>query len=291
MMQINGITRTCGLIGNPVAHTLSPIIHNNLAEKCNRNLVYVPFLVENDNLSAAVKGAYALQVLGLNVTVPYKEKVMNYLSSIDALAKEINAVNTLVYTEDGYKGYNTDILGLRRAMKQDDIIMEGKTVCILGAGGAAKAAAVLAVKEKAAKIYILNRTIENAAAMGQMLKNTYGYENVVSLKTEDHNKIEEQDIVAVQCTSVGLHPNDKIAVIEEESFYKKVSVGLDIIYNPETTKFMSYVKEQGGRAYNGLKMLLYQGIIAFELWTDTSIDEETASWIYEKMKTELNIHG
>ena len=111
-MEITGTTRTCGLIGNPVEHTLSPVIHNTLAESLGHNLVYVPFLVQPDKLDEAVKGAEALNLLGLNVTVPYKSDVIKSLAEIDSLAKNIGAVNTLVRVEDGYKGYNTDMEGL-----------------------------------------------------------------------------------------------------------------------------------------------------------------------------------
>jgi hypothetical protein len=112
--DINGYTRTCGLIGNPVEHTLSPVIHNTLSMVLGENLAYVPFHVENGRLEDAVKGAFALNLLGLNVTVPYKSDVIPYLTDIDPLAENIGAVNTLVRTETGYKGYNTDMPGLYR---------------------------------------------------------------------------------------------------------------------------------------------------------------------------------
>ena len=111
-MNINGYTRTCGLLGNPVEHTLSPVIHNTLAENCGDNLVYTAFHVPQGEIGNAVKGAWALNLLGLNVTVPYKSDVIPYLSEIDSLAKQIGAVNTLVRTETGFKGYNTDMPGL-----------------------------------------------------------------------------------------------------------------------------------------------------------------------------------
>ena len=133
--DINGYTRTCGLIGNPVEHTLSPVIHNTLSMVLGENLAYVPFHVENGRLEDAVKGAFALNLLGLNVTVPYKSDVIPYLTDIDPLAENIGAVNTLVRTETGYKGYNTDMPGLYRAMCEDGVKVKGEKVLILGAGG------------------------------------------------------------------------------------------------------------------------------------------------------------
>ena len=141
-MNINGKTRTCGLIGNPVEHTMSPVIHNTLAEELDINMVYVPFLVEKD-LQEAVAGAYALNIQGMNVTVPYKSDVLGSLQECDELAKNIGAVNTLVRTKEGYKGYNTDMTGLFRAMNSYGITIKGQKVIILGAGGAARAVAFL----------------------------------------------------------------------------------------------------------------------------------------------------
>ena len=134
--DINGYTRTCGLIGNPVEHTLSPVIHNTLSMVLGENLAYVPFHVENGRLEDAVKGAFALNLLGLNMTVPYKSDVIPYLTDIDPLAENIGAVNTLVRTETGYKGYNTDMPGLYRAMCEDGVKVKGEKVLITGAGGA-----------------------------------------------------------------------------------------------------------------------------------------------------------
>ena len=125
-MALDGYTRTCGLIGNPVEHTLSPLIHNYLAQKTGQNLAYVPFLVENGRLEDAVKGAFALNLLGLNVTVPYKSDVIPFLEEVDDLAGRIGAVNTLVRTENGYKGYNTDMPGLYRAMQSDKVKISGE---------------------------------------------------------------------------------------------------------------------------------------------------------------------
>lgn len=139
--MINGHTRTCGLIGNPVEHTMSPVIHNTLAGMLSHNLIYVPLLVEEGNLKDAIKGAFALNLLGLNITVPYKSQVIPYLARIDDLAEKIGAVNTLVRISEGFAGYNTDMPGLYRAMSSEGIEIQGQDVILLGAGGAARAVA------------------------------------------------------------------------------------------------------------------------------------------------------
>ena len=139
--MVDGKTAVCGLIGNPVEHTLSPVIHNTLARMTGENLIYVPFRVEKERVEDALKGAFALNVLGLNVTVPHKSEVLPYLDGVDEEAAMIGAVNTLVRTEKGYRGYNTDLPGLYRALLSEGIQVEGEEILLLGAGGASRAAA------------------------------------------------------------------------------------------------------------------------------------------------------
>ena len=263
-MKIDGKTYTCGLIGNPVEHTMSPAIHNTLAEKMNLNMVYVPFLVQQD-LAAGVKGAYALNIQGMNVTVPYKSDVLEHLVAIDELAKSIGAVNTLVKTEGGYKGYNTDMTGLYRAMTSYGIKIEGEEIILLGAGGAARAVAYMCVYYKAKKVYLLNRTIEKAKSIAEEIKQSTGEDIIIPMKLEDYKQLGDEKRLCIQATSVGLSPKDDEVIISDEEFYKKIHTGYDLIYRPTNTKFMQLVKEHGGQAYHGLKMLLYQGIEAFSM--------------------------
>lgn len=283
-MEIDGKTKTCGLIGNPVEHTLSPLIHNTLAGLLGQNLVYVPFPVEEGRLAEAVTGADALQLAGLNVTVPYKSEVIKSLQEIDDLAKNIGAVNTLVRTKGGYKGYNTDMEGLYRAMTCEGIRLEGRQIVLLGAGGAARAVAYLCAVKGADKVYLLNRTINKAQAVAAEVNQTVGREVIVPMATEDYAKLPAGSYLAIQGTSVGLAPHTEDVVISDKAFYQKIHTGFDLIYNPWETKFMRLVREQGGNAYNGLKMLLYQGIIAYELWNDVHVSEEQAQVIYERLK-------
>ena len=271
--MIDGKTRLCGLIGNPVEHTMSPVIHNTLA-----------FLVECGRIAEAVKGAYALNVLGMNVTVPYKSDVIGSLVEVDELAAHIGAVNTLVRTEDGYKGYNTDMTGLYRAMTSEGIRIEDEEIVLLGAGGAARAVAYLCGAQKAAKVYLLNRTLEKADKVAEEVNNAFGREVIVPMLLTDYPKLPERKFLAIQGTSVGLAPHEEDVVIEDAAFYQKIHTGFDLIYKPFTTRFMRLVREAGGEAYNGLKMLLYQGIIAYELWNRVEITEEEAGLVYEKLK-------
>lgn len=275
--MINGRTRICGLIGNPVEHTLSPVIHNTLAKHYGQNLVYVPLHTGMDVLEDAVKGALAMHFLGCNVTVPFKEKVIPYLSQIDDLAAKIGAVNTLVCHGDGWKGYNTDMPGLDRAMKNDGVFVKGQKVIILGAGGVARAVAIMLKEEQAAEIRIVNRNKDRAVALSKEV-------GAIAMGLDELNALPDKDYIVIQATSVGMYPNVDDLLISEIGFYEKVAVGYDLIFNPLETAFMKQVKNAGGRAYNGLKMLLYQGIIAYELWNDMKVEDEIALQIYDKMK-------
>lgn len=282
----NGRTRTCGLIGNPVEHTMSPVIHNSLADMFGHNLVYVPFHVEKD-LQKAIEGAYALNILGMNVTVPYKSEVMQYLVETDKKAEQIGAVNTLVRTEHGYKGYNTDMPGLYRAMKEEGIELTGEKVLVLGAGGVARAVAVLAAEKGAEKICILNRTIEKAKSIVAEIKEMMPQADIAALALSSYEELEGEEWIGIQATSVGMSPNLDAVVIEEPGFYRKLKVGYDLIFNPYETKFMKLTKAAGKEAYNGLKMLLYQGIIAYELWNGIKVTKEQAETVFEAMQEEM----
>ena len=288
-MVINGHTRTCGLIGNPVEHTMSPLIHNTLARMLSHNLVYVPFHVEEGKLQDAVRGGCGLNILGMNVTVPYKSQVMRELAQIDPLAAKIGAVNTLVRCENGFKGYNTDMPGLYRAMCSENIQIEGQEVILLGAGGAARAVAFLCASKNVKKVYLLNRSVEKARAVASEVNEKCNTDCILPMQLSDYRQLPDGKFLAIQATSVGLYPDIDRVVIEDDAFYEKIHTGYDLIYKPSDTRFMQLVRSHKGRAYHGLKMLLYQGIIAYELWNGVSVSEEMAMQVYEILKQEMDI--
>lgn len=285
--MIDGHTRTCGLIGNPVEHTMSPLIHNTLAKLLSHNLVYVPFHVEEGRVQQAVEGAYALNVLGVNVTVPYKRQVMESLAWTDELAGKIGAVNTLVRCEGGFKGYNTDMPGLYRALVSEGIKVEDQEVILLGAGGAARAVAFLCSVHHVKKVYLLNRSIEKAKQVAGEVNSKSGRECIFPMALVDYPLLPERKFLAIQATSVGLYPNTEDVIISDSAFYEKIHTGYDLIYKPRDTSFMKKVRQRGGKAYHGLKMLLYQGIIAYELWNEVSVSEEMAAQVYERLEREI----
>jgi shikimate dehydrogenase len=280
---------------------MSPLIHNSLSEYLGINNVYVPFHVKSEGLEEAVKGAYELNILGLNATVPHKNQVMEYLVDIDDSGKGIGAVNTLVRCDGGYKGYNTDMMGLSRELASYGVELHNKNVIILGAGGAAKAVAYMCMSQGASRIYILNRTLSKAEDIANHMNRHFGDDRMVAMNIKDYGRLadyihladssDEEKYIVFQSTSIGLYPHNDDVVIEDQEFYDMVQVGIDLIYKPFETRFMTLCKAAGVKAYNGLKMLLYQGIIAYELWNDIQVSEDIADKIYGKLlkKTRDNI--
>lgn len=286
-MRINGYTRTCGLLGNPVEHTVSPAIHNTLAEEMGQNIVYVPFRVPEGRVREAVEGAWALNLLGCNVTVPYKREVIPWLKEIDPLARRIGAVNTLVRTQEGYKGYNTDMPGLYRAMREDGVQLEGERVLLLGAGGVARAVAMLLAEKGVSQVFLLNRTVEKAQQIAEEVNGIAGHDFAEAMALSDYGRLPEGErYLCIQATNVGMFPKTEEAVIEDSAFYQKIHTGYDLIFNPARTRFMELTEAAGGRAFNGLKMLLWQGVIAYELWTDTEVSAALAEKAYDAMMRE-----
>lgn len=307
---IDGKTKLLGLLGNPVEHSVSPALHAALARLRMDNYAYLAFKVEEDRLKEAVDGAFALGAKGLNVTVPYKKAVMPYLCEVDDKAALLGAVNTLVRTERGFKGYNTDMPGLYRAMKYDGVDLTGHPVVVIGAGGVSNAVLGMLYEAKVPQILVLNRTKEKADLLAERFKTAYG-SDITKIRTASYDEdylavmaeIEREILnknpgnpvslegtdgmakwIAIQATSVGMSPDTGAAAIEDPAFYQKAEVGYDLIFNPAETKFMKLVKQASGRSYNGLRMLLFQGIYAYELWNDISIPDEWAGEVLNKLE-------
>lgn len=281
-----------GIFGNPIKHTLSPVIHDTISKTLDLNERYIPFHIEN-NLNLAVKDAFDRGILGLNITVPHKQSVMEYLVEADEAAKAIGAVNTLVRTKKGYAGYNTDMPGLARAIESEGISLENKNIIIFGAGGAARAAVYMCIKYGAKKVYIINRTVENARKIADDMEAAFCvYENgskksncsqIYAVAAEKFKEIPNDKYIFIQCTSVGLHEGDGLPVVDDTEFYKMALFGVDLIYNPAKTPFIKLLESLGIKCMNGLKMLLYQGIMSNELWNQKAVDEDTTENVYRAL--------
>ena len=261
--SVRGTARVCGILANPVEHSMSPMLQNLYAESTGTDLVYVPFKVKEEELQAAVSGAFALNILGMNVTVPHKQAVMKYLDDVDEAAREVGAVNT-------------DVEGLRRTVEEAGFAVNGRDCLLIGAGGAARAAVCMMARGKAGSITVLNRSLEKAEELAEYGNRMAGRDLMKALPLSQWKELPGKRYLAIQCTSVGMHPAVDAAPIEDREFYQLIEEALDVIYTPAETKFMHLVREAGGRAVNGLKMLVYQGAASYELWNPgTKIEKET----------------
>lgn len=298
-MYINSAAKLYGIIGDPVAHSLSPLLHNTLAARMGHQMMYTTFPVPggkvsklihgvrasvyDSNLELSIHGAYALGIAGMNVTSPYKSAIIPYLAALDGTAAKIGVVNTIVRGEKGFIGYNTDNIGLYRAMQSESLEIKGADIVILGAGGAGRAAAFLCVEKEARNIFILNRTANKAASLAKEVNDAMQTNCLSGMGLSDFKSLPRQNLIAIQSTSIGMHPYENEAPINDSSFYERIAAGIDMIYNPAETIFMKNLKKAGGKAVNGLKMLLYQGIAAYELWNQEAVPDKYIDMVYKEL--------
>lgn len=254
-----------GLIGDPVEHTLSPLMHNAAFKYANLDCVYVPFHVKKDNLETAIHGARSLGIKGLNVTIPYKTEVIKFLDVLDGPAELIGSVNTIKFHKK-VKGYNTDGLGAVRAIEEVDTVKDKKVV-VLGAGGASRAISFQILLSGAGKLIIANRTPQRAFILKENLISKLNADvGVVGLGEDLKREIQNADIL-INTTPIGMYPDiHQKPLVTSEMMYEGLIVN-DIIYNPLETGLLKEARKAGTRTISGIKMLIYQGIESFKIWT------------------------
>ncbi|WP_243297143.1 shikimate dehydrogenase [Bacillus litorisediminis] len=257
-----------GVIGDPIGHSLSPLMHNHSFAIENIQAAYHPFLVKKEDLESAVRGMKAIGIQGFNVTIPHKEAIIPYLDEVDALAAEIGAVNTVVLRNGAYVGYNTDGIGFVKALKQAirEVNVEQKKVLIIGAGGAAKGIYYSLLAEGFTNVDLANRSVERARQLiSGSTHASSSLSNAYSMEDAEEN-LNQYDIL-IQTTSVGMSPRREESPLTLEKLNRQTHV-FDIIYNPYETKFLTLAKEKGCSIHNGIDMFVYQGAFAFQLWTE-----------------------
>jgi len=266
-MEVSGRTKLCCVIGDPIDHSLSPVMHNAAFKELHLDFVYLAFTVRKDELRNAIAGARSLHVHGLNVTMPHKTAIMKYLDKIDPTAKSIGAINTVLNAEGRLVGYITDGVGALKALKENGVSLEGKKLLLLGAGGAAKAIAFHTAQE-VEELKILNRTTQKAKELAEALHKKFDKRiSGNSLSSEIVKKgLEDADIL-VNATSVGMHPNVDQSLVDSSWLRPDLCV-MDIIYNPLETKLAKDAKSVGAKVISGIEMLVYQGVASFEIWTN-----------------------
>lgn len=266
-MNISGRTRIVGIIGFPVEHSLSPLMHNAAFRYLGMDWVYIAFPVSPGSVREAVDGIRALGIAGVNVTVPHKEAILPYLDSLSQEASLFGAVNTVKNEDGSLIGFNTDGDGFLMAMKEAGVDAKGIDVMLFGAGGAARAIAGALAMNGAGSIHIVNRTEEKAASLVQHLSahfsGTRFYHHPFSLSGIEW-LLPEMDLF-INATSIGLSQEGRVPISFDR--IRKDAIIADIVYKPSGTELLMTAKKHGFKTLSGERMLLYQGVLSFEIWT------------------------
>jgi shikimate dehydrogenase len=265
-MVVSGKTRVYGVIGDPIEHTLSPVMHTAAFEALKLDCAFLAFKVKPSEVGNAITGMRALNIQGLNVTMPHKEAVIKHLDEIDPTARFLNAVNTIQNKNGKLLGFNTDGVGALKALRANQIDPKNKKILLLGAGGAARAIAYSLSKE-VGELVILNRTPKPAEELANLLKQVSNKKitvGVLSSETIETNLADTN--VLINATSIGMKPNADQTPIKAEWLRRNLAV-MDIVYNPVETKLVKNAKAAKSSVVSGVEMLIYQGATSFEIWT------------------------
>lgn len=285
--SITGHTKIVGVIGSPISHSRSPQMHNAAISKAGLDFVYVPFHVSADAIDHAINGFRSINVIGINVTLPHKQSVIPFLTSISQEADLIGAVNTLTFSDDGIHGENTDAPGFLRAMNENNIpIPIEKDVVVLGAGGSARAIVVALAIAGVKSITIVNRTILKAIVLAEELTekigNNYDDKNLEEIENNtdgtfdtvitgmgfDDKHLPEAIMkcaMLVNTSSSGMDESQPLLI--NQNWLQPETIVYDIVYTPPITKLLKAANENGCQTIEGIGMLVHQGAIAFERWT------------------------
>ena len=277
--EITGHTRLTGLLGSPIAHSISPMMHNESFRQLGLDYVYLAFDVGTDQLKIAVEGLKTLNVRGFNLTMPDKNLMCELADQLSPAAKIMGAVNTVVNDDGILTGHNTDGIGYMQAVKDAGHNIVGKKMTLLGAGGAATAILVQAALDGVQAIDVFSikdHFYDRALKIVDELNQKTNCKVTLNELPDDQTlaKSIRESYILVNGTSVGMKPNTDASIITDTSMFRPDLIVSDVIYNPEETKLLSLAKESGCKTFNGLYMLMYQGAEAFKIWTgkDMPID-------------------
>lgn len=261
-----------GLFGQNIGGSLSPEIHNYLANVMGLKYHYFLFDIKPANLDKAVQSIKILNIKGVNVTIPFKKEVMEYLDQVDEKVKKIGAVNTIINEDGVLIGKNTDVDGFDEMVYNKGIGFEDKDVVVIGAGGAARAVIYYLTEQKPAEVNIVNRTLRKADAVKEAFNDDIKDINILELGSENSkDKIKEADII-INTTPLGMADRyeDKSPVSEELINQKQTLI--DLVYKPRITNFLQIGKNRNATIVSGIEMLIYQAVKSFEIWTNSLVE-------------------
>jgi len=275
--EINGKTKIIGVIGENIENSLSPLLHNQIILKHSLNFRYLPFQVAETDLEEAIQSIRALNIRGVNITFPYKEKAIEFLDEVEESARRIGAVNTIVNNKGNLTGYNTDVIGFKKTFQEvGKFTIKKKKAVILGAGGAARAVIYSLLEEGIEEISIFNRTLEKTEKIKQGFSPFFPESNINIFSFEQNDlkdKIKKANLL-VNATSVGMASQLNNTPLPDEKLFHPDLLVYDLIYHPAKTFFLRQAERVGAKIINGLPMLVYQGIESFYLWTGFKPEEK-----------------
>jgi shikimate dehydrogenase len=278
-LKITAHTKFICIIGHPIEHSLSPLMHNALFQVLKLDYAYLAFDVHPNNLKAAFNGIRALNIEGANITIPHKQVSLKYMDELDPLVKEIGALNTVKNENGKLIGRNTDVLGARKSLDDANFDLKRKNVIVLGAGGAARAICY-AIKEEIAELIIMNRTYNKAKQLAMDLEKNSGI-NIKLFELNDPsivNLVQSADIL-INTTPIGMYPDVGRSPLPKQALSEHLNV-FDVIYNPLETQLLKDASDKGCKTLGGIDMLINQGALAFEWWTSK---KPNIKWMKKKV--------
>jgi shikimate dehydrogenase len=278
---IRGTTKILGLLGDPVAHSLSPQIHNHAIRQLGLDYVYIPIPVKHDSIHIVLHALRAISAVGFNVTIPHKQQVVHYCDELSELSGITGTVNTLHFNNNRLCGTTTDFEGFKQAVGTMGFDFAGSNVIILGNGGTAQTiATALALEKKIKSLTIAGRNRDRVAELARFVISKTNFPVSVCLTSDplfrDYTK---NCSLLVNTTSAGMHPNENETPFPAGLFHKNMFV-FDAIYNPAKTRFLQEAEMAGCTIQNGLRMLLFQGLASFKIWTGYDVPENIYSIEY-----------
>lgn len=270
MSQITGKTRLLGVIGDPIEHSLSPVMHNAAIAQMGVDYIYLPFPIKTADLGVAIAGFAAMGVQGFSVTIPHKQAIISLLSEVSAIAKLTGAVNTVWRTEQGWSGTNTDVEGFVAPLQALNRDWSQTTPVILGHGGAARAVVVGCTQLGCTEIHIVGRNVQKLSQFQQSWVNAPLPITLNVHRWEELPELLPQADLVVNSTPVGMYPNVEQSPLDTAAMQllPPGAIAYDLIYTPNPTQFLRQAKEQGAVAIDGLEMLVQQGAAALKIWVE-----------------------
>jgi len=288
---IKGNTKIAAVIGDPIEHSISPQLHNTLSWQLGINMAYIPLRVDKAYLGKALETFKALGFIGINVTVPHKQHVIEYLDEVTEDAKLAGAVNTIEFRDGKLTGYNTDISGFVRMFKSEaGTGFRERDVVILGAGGAARGVCIGIIRDGAKRISIANRTLSRAEQLAEELNNLKkGSASACLLNSREMKKAIQHADIIINTTSVGMYPHTECNPLDEDIVFRENQIVCDLIYNPFETCLLKSARLSGCLTINGLGMLIYQGVHSFEIWNKVEVPETVVKNVLASFKNYFKI--